>query len=251
MPCAAPFRTAKHPLNIRVGILTRARPCLRLNSRIKNVPSGLRGPHPRKGIANMAKHHKWNGKVLSYTVPGAGEGGQSAEATLDVDKLPDAVKEAAMLFGIQTAARNSTAGLFSDEPTTAFKRMTARFKNWLDGQWKAASAGEGERKTSMLSQAVAEAGQIEVDQAADIITSMIEEKVTEAGLSADEEADKPAIRKIGAAVRSGFAELPEVAPILARIKAEAALQRQKEATEAAEVAKKEGKVGSLAEMLKK
>jgi len=199
----------------------------------------------------MAKNHKWEGTVLHYTIPGAGEGGAAAEATIDVGALPDAVKQAALLFGVQTAARNATAGLFSEDPVTAFKRMTARFKNWLDGQWKAASAGEGERKTSMLSQAVAEAGGISVEEAADIITSLIEEKVTEASLSADEEADKPAIRKIGAAVRASFSELPEVLPILARIKAEAALKREQEARATAEKAKAEGKVGSLAEMLKK
>lgn len=204
----------------------------------------------RKGNT-MAKNHKWDGLVLSYTIPGALEGGAAGVATLDVNKLPDAVKQAAMLFGLQTAARNATAGLFTEEPATAFKRMGARFKNWMDGVWKAASAGDGERKTSMLSQAVAEAGGITVEESADIITSMIEEKVTEAGLSADEEADKPAIRKIGAAVRQGFAELPEVAPVLARIKAEAALKREQEAKVAAEKAKAEGKVGSLAEMLKK
>lgn len=199
----------------------------------------------------MAKNHKWDGNILSYTIPGAGAAGAAEVATLDVSKLPDAVKEAALKFGLQTAARNATAGLFGDEPATAFKRMVGRFKNWADGVWKAASAGDGERKTSMLSQAVAEAGAITVEEAADIITSMIEEKVTEAGLSADEEADKPAIRKIGAAVRSGFADLPEVAPILARIKAEAALKRSQEADAEAEKAKAEGKVGSLAEMLKK
>lgn len=201
----------------------------------------------------MAKHYKWTGRVLSYSIPGAGPEGAAAEATIDVDKLPQAVKDAALMFGVQTAARNSTAGLFTEEPGTAFKRMTSRFKNWLDGVWKAASAGDGERKTSMLSQAVAEAGGITVEEAADIITSMIEEKVTEAGLSADEEADKPAIRKIGAAVRAGFSELPEVMPILARIKAEAALKRSAEAD--AEAAKKKAdpnyKPGSLAEMLKK
>jgi hypothetical protein len=199
----------------------------------------------------MAKHHAWNGNILSYSIPGAGEGGQAAQATLDVDKLPQAVKDAALKFGLQTAARNATAGLFGDEPVTAFKRMSARFKNWMDGVWKAASAGDGERKTSMLSQAVAEAGGISVEDAAEVITAMIEEKVTEANLSADEEADKPAIRKIGAAVRQSFAELPEVAPILARIKAEAALKREQEAKDAAAKAKAEGKVGSLAEMLKK
>lgn len=199
----------------------------------------------------MAKHHKWDGSVLAYSIPGAGEGGAAAVALLDVDKLPDAVKRAALLFGIQTAARNATAGLFTEEPTTAFKRMAARFKNWTDGVWKAASAGDGERKTSMLSQAVAEAGGITVEEAADIITSMIEEKVTEANLSADEEGDKPAIRKIGAAVRSGFAELPEVMPILARIKAEAAIKREQEAKDASAKLVAEGKTGTLAEMLKK
>jgi hypothetical protein len=199
----------------------------------------------------MAKHHKWEGSILSYGIPGAGEGGQAAMASLDIDKLPESVKRAALMFGIQTAARNATAGLFTEEPTTAFKRMSARFKNWMDGVWKAASAGDGERKTSMLSQAVAEAGGISVEEAADIITSLIEEKVAEANLSADEEADKPAIRKIGAAVRASFGELPEVAPILARIKAEAALKREQEAKDAAAKAKAEGKVGSLAEMLKK
>lgn len=201
----------------------------------------------------MAKHHKWDGSVLSYSIPGKGDGAAAQTATLDISKLPDSVKQAALMFGIQTAARNATAGLFTEEPETAFKRMTGRFKNWLDGVWKAASAGDGERKTSMLSQAVAEAGGITVEEAADIITSMIEEKVTEANLSADEEADKPAIRKIGAAVRTGFAELVEVAPILARIKAEAALKREQEAKVAAEKAKADPnyKGTSLAEMLKK
>lgn len=205
----------------------------------------------------MAKNHSWQGAVLSYTVPNGVAPGQNGVATLDLsklvptfDSLPPVAQEA-LKFAAQTAGRNATAGLFTEEPTTAFKRLVARFKNWTDGVWKAASAGDGERKTSMLSQAVAEAGAITIEEAADIITSLIEEKITEASLSADEEADKPAIRKIGAAVRSGFAELPEVAPILARIKAEAALERSKAADEAAAKAKAEGKVGSLAEMLKK
>ena len=199
----------------------------------------------------MAKHHKWEGQVLSYSVPGAGENGAVGLASLDVAKLPQAVKDAALMFGLQTAARNATAGLFKEEPGQALKRMSARFKNWMDGVWKAASAGEGERKTSMLAQAVSEAGGITVEEAAEIITGVIEEKVAEAGLSADEEDDKPAIRKIGAAVRQSFAETPEVAPVLARIKAEAALKREQEARTAADKAKAEGKVGGLAALLKK
>ena len=205
----------------------------------------------------MAKNHKWDGAILSYTVPNGAGAGTPGVATLDLTKLVPTfadlppVAQEALKFAAQTAGRNATAGLFSEEPETAFKRLVARFKNWTDGVWKAASAGDGERKTSMLSQAVAEAGGITVEQAADIITSMIEEKVTEAGLSADEDADKPAIRKIGAAVRQGFAETAEVAPVLARIKAEAALKRQKEAEAEATKLKAEGKVGNLAELLKK
>ena len=193
----------------------------------------------------MAKHHKWEGNVLHYNIPNGGD------ASLDVSKLPENVVAAALKFGIQTAARNATAGLFGEEPETAFKRMTARFKNWLEGEWKAASAGgEGaERKTSMLAQALAEAGAIDVEKAAEIISDVISEKVEEAGLSGDEEADKPGIRKIAAAVRQSFAAMPEVAPILARIKAEAAQARQLEAQAEADKAKAEGKVGNLAEIL--
>jgi hypothetical protein len=200
----------------------------------------------------MAKNHKWEGNVLTYSIPKAAEGGADAVATLDITKLPENVIAAALRFGLQTAARNATAGLFSEEPATAFKRMASRFKNWLEGEWKAASAGGdgAERKTSMLAQALAEAGQIDVEKAAEIISDVISEKVDEAGLSADEETDKPAIRKIAAAVRSGFAEMPEVAPILTRIKAEAAQKRAQEAQAEADKAKAEGKVGNLAEVLK-
>lgn len=200
----------------------------------------------------MAKNHKWDGNVLTYTIPKAGEGGADGVATLDISKLPESVIAAALRFGLQTAARNATAGLFSEEPVTAFKRMVGRFTNWLEGEWKAASAGGdgAERKTSMLAQALAEAGQIDVEKAAEIISDVISEKVEEAGLSADEDADKPAIRKIAAAVRTGFAEMPEVAPILTRIKAEAAQKRAAEAQAEADKAKAEGKVGNLAEVLK-
>lgn len=205
----------------------------------------------------MAKNHKWEGNVLSYAVPKGGDGGADVTATIDIDKLPDAVKLAALKFGIQTAARNATAGLFSEEPVTAFKRMVGRFKNWLEGEWKAASAGGdgAERATSMLAIAFAEAATVAgvpltPDEAAEKISAVISEKVEEAGLSADEETDKPAIRKIAAAIRSSFGEMPEVAPIYTRLKAEAAQKRAVEAQAEADKAKTEGKVGSLAALLK-
>jgi hypothetical protein len=194
----------------------------------------------------MAKNHKWEGSKITYGVPGAGE------AALDIAALPDAVKAAALAFGIQTAMRNATAGLFKEEPLTALKRIQARVASWLSGEWKAAATGEGERKTSMLAQAVAEAGEITVEEAASIISDMIESKVSEAGLDGDDDEDKPTIRKIAQAVRDSFEEAEGVAVILARIKAQAAQARAEEAAKVAEKAKAEGKQGkSLKELLGK
>ena len=196
----------------------------------------------------MAKNHKWEGDVLVYNVPGAGD------AKIDISQLSEAVKHAALMFGVQTAARNSTAGLFTEDPALALKRMTGRFVTWLAGEWKAASAGgEGaERPTSMLAMAVAEGGGITAEEAAAAIAGVIEEKITDAGLSADEDGDKPAIRKIAAAVRALFAEMPEVKGPLARIRAEAALRRQAETDAELAKAKAEGKAsGSLSDLLKK
>lgn len=193
----------------------------------------------------MPKHYKWEGTKLIYNIPGAGD------ASLDIATLPQAVKDAGLMFGLQTAARNATAGFFEKEPETALKRMSGRFKTWLEGVWKAAGAGgEGESRTSMLAQAVAEAGGISVDDAADLITNVITEKVEEAGLGADEDSDKAAIRKIGAAVRASFAGMPEVQGPLARLRREAAEAREKTAIEAVAKAKAEGKIGTLAELLK-
>jgi hypothetical protein len=206
-------------------------------------------PAINNGDSQMAKHYKWEGNKLTFSIPGAGD------ASIDIASLPEAVKQAALMFGVQTAARNATAGFFGKEPATALKRMSARFKNWLEGTWKAASTGgEGESKTSMLAQAFAEAATaagtpMDAEGAAELISGVIEEKVAEADLSADEDDDKPAIRKIASAVRASFAEMPEVAPILTRIKAEAAQRRAAEAVEAAAKAKAEGKVGGLAEVL--
>jgi hypothetical protein len=192
----------------------------------------------------MAKHHKWEGNVLTYNIPSAGT------ATLDVSKLPENVKTAAILFGIQTAARNATAGLFGDEPQTALKRMQKRFEAWLAGEWKAAGAGEGERKTSMLAIAVAQVGQITPEEAAQIISDTIEAKIAEAGLDSNDEEDKPGIRKLAQAVRDAFAEAEGVPVVLADLKAKAAQERAQAAAEAAKAADRKPGV-ALADLLKK
>lgn len=193
----------------------------------------------------MAKNFKWENGVLTYNVPGAGD------AVLDTSKLGPEVNAAALAFGIQTAARNATAGLFTEDPQAALKRILGRFESWLKGEWKAAAA-EGERKTSLLAQAVAEAGGISVEDAATAISDMIEAKVTEAGLDADNEENKAHIRKIAEAVRGAFAEAEGVPAVLARLKAEAAAKRASEALASAQKAQAEGKTGtSLKELLGK
>lgn len=192
----------------------------------------------------MAKHHKWEGDSLTYSVPGAGT------AVLDISKLKPEVLKAAAVFGIQTAARNATAGLFTDEPQTALKRMQKRFEAWLGGEWKAAASGEGERKTSMLALAVAEVGGISAEQAAEIISEVIEAKVAEAGLDANDDEDKANIRKVAQAVRDQFAEAEGVPIVLARLKVEAAQARAAAAAEAAKATDRKPGV-NLAELLKK
>jgi len=202
----------------------------------------------------MAKHHKWTGDTLTYSIPGAGEASIDVSAVLGM-KLADIPQAAAdaFRFGIQTAARNATAGFFGKEPATALKRLQGRFASWLKGEWKAASAGgEGESKTSMLAQAVSEVGGITVEEAAQIISDVIEAKIAEADLDADDDEDKPMIRKIGQAVRDSFSEADGVGVVLARIKAEAAQARAAEAAKNADAAKAAGKVAvSLKDLLKK
>lgn len=202
----------------------------------------------------MAKHHKWEGDTLTYDVPGAGSASIDVSAIFGMS-LKDMPKAAAgaVQFGIQTAARNATAGFFKTEPATALKRMQSRFAAWLAGDWKAASAGEGESKTSLLAQAVSEVGGITVEEAAQIISDMIEAKVSEADLDATDEEDKPTIRKIGQAVRDSFKEAEGVPVVYARLQAEAAQRRAEEAAKAAATPKAEGAPAtvSLKDLLKK
>lgn len=195
----------------------------------------------------MAKHYKWEGTSLSFNVPGAGD------ASLDVATLPEAVKAAALQFGIQTAVRNATAGLFEKEPQSALKRIQARIESWLKGEWKAA-ATEGESRTSLLARAVAEVGGITVEEAADAISETIGDKVRELGLDSEDDEDKQHIRKIGTAVRDGFAEAEGVPVVLARIRAEEAQKRaaQAAADAAAKASDPNIKPGvKLADLLKK
>lgn len=191
----------------------------------------------------MAKHvKKWDGDVLTYEIPGHGV------ATLDISTLsPDIIKKAVQ-FAFPTLARNATAGLMADaDKPTAFKRVQERFKNFIDGVWRAGGGAESaERPTSMLARAMAEVLGIEPADAAARIAALIDSNVDKASLSPDEEDDKEAIRKVAAAVRKAIADTAEIVPVLARIKAEEAVKR----AEAAKAPAKEGTV-SLADLIAK
>lgn len=182
----------------------------------------------------MAKHKKaWNGNVLTYEIPGHGV------ATLDVSLLSQEIIQKAVQFAFPTLARNATAGLMADEDkATAFKRVQERFQNFMDGVWRAGGGAEAaERPTSMLARAFAEVMQIEPGEAAARIAKLIDANIEKAELSPDEEDDKDSIRKVAAAVRKAIADTTEIAPVLARIKAEESAKR-------AEAAKASPKVGA-------
>jgi hypothetical protein len=160
-------------------------------------------------------------------------GGQVA--TLDVAAAFPAIsvmedhEVAALHFAIKTAARNARASIKPEQIEEAFKAVTERFQAWSKKVWRAASESTGEARTSLLAKAVAEVLSIEVAEAAEQISGMIEEAIDSAGLSRDEDADKAKIRKIGTDVRDQLKSASDVAKIYARLQAEEAVKRSEKA----------------------
>lgn len=182
----------------------------------------------------MAKHQKkWEGKKLTYTIPGVGD------AVLDTSALSPEIIQKALEFAFPTLARNATAGLMADEDKpTALKRIQERFKNFMDGVWRSGGGAESaERPTSMLARALAQVRGCAPEEAAQLIADLIDANVEKQGLSPDEEEDKVKIRAVASAVRKTIAENAEIVPVLARIRADEAA---KKAEAAAQVTVKEG-----------
>jgi hypothetical protein len=148
-------------------------------------------------------------------------------------------------FAIKTAARNARASIKPEQIDAAFEAVTDRFNAWAKKVWRAASESTGESRTSLLARAVAEAMGIEVAEAAEQISGLIEASVDAAGLSADEEADKAKIRKIGADIRDQLKK--SVAKIYARLQAEEAVKR----AELVQNATPDAAVKTTAELLKR
>lgn len=147
-----------------------------------------------------------------------------AEAIPGFDSMADWVK-AALHFAIKTGSRNATAGLLKEDPAKAYERVQERFKSWAGGVWRAASEASGEPRTSLLARAVAEVMGIDVSDAAEQITALIDNAVDEKGLDRDEEGDKAKIRKIGADIRANLKKDVGVAKVFARLQAEEAAKR--------------------------
>jgi hypothetical protein len=71
-----------------------------------------------------------NGSIINMNFETEGV----ADISVDVNSLPDAVKISALMFGFQTALRNSTAGKL-DELEKAVASVQGRIKTWTDGSW--------------------------------------------------------------------------------------------------------------------
>ncbi len=149
--------------------------------------------------------------------------GEGKVATLDVAKAFPSVtamlphEQAAFHFAVKAAARNARAGIKPGEVGPAFEAVTDRFKSWEEHKWRAASEKTGEGRTSLLARAVAEVLKIEIAEAVEQISGLIEQAVESAGLSFDEEGDKAKVRKIAKDVRENLLEATEVASAYKRL----------------------------------
>lgn len=95
-----------------------------------------------------------------------------ASVELDTSTLNDAVKHAAMLFGLQTVMRNSTAGKM-DEPVKAREAMLSRISVFKSGAWateaqaKAAVALTEDERKQVVASVIVLARRAKGDQRAD------------------------------------------------------------------------------------
>jgi len=174
----------------------------------------------------MAKMTKViEGDILKCTIDGIGV------ASLNIAGLAPNVVRKALEFGLQTLARNATAGLMAtdEDAKTGFARVQARFAAWAKGEWRVDGGAESaERPSSLLAQAIAEVIGKTPAEAAQIVADMISENVSAAGLSPDEEGDAKKIREIANEVRKTLSADSAVAVILARLRTEAAKKREAE-----------------------
>lgn len=185
--------------------------------------------------------------TFSYDVGGGKVATLNVAAAFPSIAVMEDQELAALHFAIKTAARNSRASIKPEQIEEAFEAVSDRFVAWTKKVWRAASESTGEPRTSLLARAVSEVMQIEVEEAAEQISAMIEAAVDAAGLSTDEDADKAKIRKIGADIRSQLKGTTDVSKVYARLQAEEAVKR----SEAAQNATQTEGAKSLAEMLKR
>lgn len=198
-------------------------------------------------MAKFSNYDEFSGGVFRHDLKGDGSLVAEmlvAEVIPNFDALP-AIAKQALHFAFKTASRNATAGVLSDDPPSALKRVQERMKAWAQGVWRAASESAGEPRTSLLAKAVAEVLGITPDEAAEQISAMIEGALDEAGLDRDNDADKAKIRKIGNDVRAQLRSAKDVAVVYARMQAEEAAKRAESAATRSSDAK------PLAELLKR
>ena len=165
----------------------------------------------------MAKNHAFAGSVLTYNLP-------TESVTVDLASLPANIVEKALQFAIPTLIRNATAGLLTEDPVKATERVKARLAAWADGKWSAKGEASAEPRTSLLARAIAEVLGITPTEAAAKVEEAVEAALTSAEVDADsaDEEEVAAAKTVANSVRKAFRETAEVAPVYARLKAEAA-----------------------------
>ena len=77
--------------------------------------------------------YEWQGNVLTIKFAKADDGADH-EHRVDAEMLSQAVRDAAMRFGLQTVLRNATAGKM-DEIDTAIKAQKQRLDTLVGGKW--------------------------------------------------------------------------------------------------------------------
>lgn len=171
----------------------------------------------------MAKNHSYNGNVLQQTLCGT-------DFSVDLDLLPQSIKDAAVRFALPTLLRNATAGLASEDPAKAVERVGQRIAAWMAGSWSAKGEASAEPRTSLLARALAEVLGCEAKDAAARIEAAIEAALSNASIDPDSDDDdeKAKAKAIGNEVRKQIRETAEVAPIYKRMRDEAAEAAKKD-----------------------
>ena len=186
--------------------------------------------------------------LATYTVaPAKGEAAAltsaiDLNAVFDYSKL-NPMAQRAVAFAVGHVSRNATAGKMEDL-SEALKAVTERHKSLVGGKWSAGrEGGEGESRTTLLSQALATVMACEAADAAEYINGEIQKAWHAAGIAVEEDGsldteslskeDLSKARKEAARIRKSIGDDPAVKLEVAKLRAANAAKDLEAANKAA------------------